>query len=84
MNPADHIAARRHTARRLLPGFREARAQLDIAVHVLEYAAQHLEGEFTADTLAAFKPPNRDLLKEIEALRGLLDMFCRVYGPPQK
>lgn len=84
MNPGEHIAALRDAAKRVLPGFREARAQLDIAVHVLEYAAQHMEAEFTSGSLLAFKPPDHDLLKEIDALRGLLNMYCRLYAPQQK
>jgi hypothetical protein len=83
MTPQDHLPRIRAVATLMLPGFRQARAQLDIAVHVLEYFDQHAEHEISAGTFVTFDPPDRQLLEEIEELQSMLNAFCRLRAPPE-
>lgn len=83
MNPQEHLPTLQAKAKESLPGVRSAVAQLEIALHVLEYFASHAEKERTTGTFIAFEPPSRELLQEIENLRGMLNCFCRLYVPPK-
>lgn len=84
MNPQEHLPTLQAQAQKVLPGFRAAVAQLEIAVHVLEYFAQHAEKERNTGTFIAFQPPSRELLDEIDAMKGMLNCFSRLYVPPKK
>jgi hypothetical protein len=83
MNPQDHLPTLQARAQEVLPGLRAAVAQLEIAVHVVEYFASHAEKERTTGTFIAVQPPNRELLQEIDTLKGMLNCFCRLYVPPK-
>jgi hypothetical protein len=78
MNPQDHLPTLRESAIQMLPGFRQARAQLEIAVYVLEYFARHAEHELSTGQYAAFPPADPKLLDAIEQLKGLINAFCRI------
>jgi hypothetical protein len=84
MNLQEQIPDLQAKAREALPGVRAAVAQLEIAAHVLEYFASHAEKERNTGTFIAFQPPGRELLKEIDELRGMLNCFCTLYVPPRK
>jgi hypothetical protein len=84
MNPQDRLPTLQARAQAALPGVRAAVAQLEIAMHVLEYFASHAERERTTGTFIAFQPPSRELLNEIDDLRGMLNCFCRLYVPPKQ
>lgn len=81
MNPTEEIDRLRETAIAILPGFKHARAQLDIAVHVLEYFERHAAHERNTGTFVAFKPPNPEVIKAIENLKSMLNVFCRLHAP---
>jgi hypothetical protein len=79
MNLQEQIPALRDTAVLLLPGFRHARAQLDVAVQVLEYFERHAEYEASTGKYAAFPLCDPRLLKEIERPKGMLNAFGRIH-----
>jgi hypothetical protein len=53
MSTLDEVRTLRGTALRLLPGFCQARAQLDLAIGVLEYVVRDAEHELTTREYAA-------------------------------
>ena len=81
MNPQEHLPTLHDAAVQMLPGFRQARAQLDIAVHVLEYFERHAEYELSTGKYAAFDRADPSLLTAIEELRSMLNAFYRIHQP---
>ena len=79
MNPHDHLPTLHDTVVLMLPGFRQARAQLDIAVHVLEYFERHAQCELATGKYAEFDPADPEVLEEIERLKSMLNAFCRIH-----
>ena len=81
MNPKEHLPSLHHASIELLPGFRQARAQLDIAVHVLEYFERHAEYELSTGQYAPFERADPGLLKSIDELKSMLNAFSRIHEP---
>jgi hypothetical protein len=79
MNPQDHLPTLHEAAVQMLPGFRQARAQLDIAVHVLEYFERHAQYELSTGKYAAFDLADPSLLASIDELKSMLNAFCRIH-----
>jgi hypothetical protein len=82
MNPQEHLPALHHAAVQTLPGLRQARAQLDIAVHVLEYFERHAEYELSTGKHAAFERADPQLLHSVDELKSMLNAFSRLHQPP--
>ena len=83
MNPQEHLPALRAMASRMLPGFRQAQAQLNAAVRVLEYFEQHAQWEQARTTSkhparAAADPA---LLEHIEQLQAMMQVYRRLQAP---
>jgi hypothetical protein len=81
MNPQEHLPVLRDIAARVLPGFRHAKAQMEIAVRVLEYFERHAEHELSTGTFRQFEPPGPEQLEEIHRLRSMLNCYCRIHEP---
>ena len=80
MNTLDDVRQLRGTALRLLPGFWQARAQLNLAITVLEYFARDAEHELTT---GRYTPPPIDpqIDKDIRVMEALIRVFRQVYQP---
>ena len=83
MNPQEHIPTLQAIAEKVLPGYRAARVQLDIAIHVLEYFECHAEHEHGARSFINFGPPPPHVVAEIEQLRAMLNCYCRLHSPTE-
>jgi hypothetical protein len=82
MNPQDQIPSLHAIAVQMLPGMRQARALLDVSVHVLEYFERHAEYEATTGKPAPFELADRARVEEVEQLRSMLNAFRRLHGLP--
>jgi hypothetical protein len=65
----------------MLPGFKQAQAQMAVAAHVLEYFARFPEYEISPGKYHPFERANPRLLQEIEELRSMLNAFSRIHEP---
>lgn len=79
MNTLDEIRALRTTALRLLPGFWQARAQMNMAIEVLEYFARDAEHELMT---GRYKPPPIDPRVEggVGVLQSMLNAFQSIHS----
>ena len=71
MKPQDHIPALHATAAVMLPGMRQARALLDVAIRVCEYFDRHAARDVATRTFTAFTPAPKSLQIEVEKLKAL-------------
>ncbi len=80
MSTLDDVRQLRGTALRLLPGIWQARAQLNLAITVLEYFARDAEHELTT---GLYTPPPIDpqIDKDIRVMEALIGVFRRVNQP---
>ena len=69
------------TATRMLPGFKQAQAQLAVASHVLEYFARFPDYEISPGKYQPFERANEALLKDIDELKSMLNAFSRIHEP---
>jgi len=65
-------------ALRLLPGFWQARAQVSIAVEVLEYFARDAEHELNAGVYTP-RPIDWQIAGDIRVLQSMLSAFLRIH-----
>jgi two-component system response regulator PhoP len=65
---------------RMLPGFQQARAQLAVASHVLEYFATFPEYETSPGKCHPFELAEAVLRQEVQELRSMLNVFSRIHG----
>jgi hypothetical protein len=69
-----------HTsAVRMLPGFKQAQAQLAVATHVIEYFARYPEYEVSPGVYQPFERADEELLEEIAQLKSMLNAFSRLH-----
>ena len=68
---------------RVLPGYKQAQAQMTVASHVLEYFARFPEYEISPGKYHPFERAHPKLLQEIEELRSMLNAFSRIHEPKQ-
>jgi len=66
---------------RVLPGYKQAQAQMTVASHVLEYFARFPEYEISSGKYHLFERAHPALLQEIEELRSMLNAFSRIHEP---
>ena len=80
MSTLDEVRTLRATALRLLPGFWQARAQMNIAIEVLEYFARDAEHELKT---GVYTPPPVDgqIARDIGVLQSMLGACRRVHEP---
>jgi hypothetical protein len=64
---------------RMLPGFKQAQAQMAVASHVMEYFARFPEYEISPGKHHPFDRAEPRLLKEIEELKSMLTAFSRIH-----
>jgi len=78
MSTLDEVRTLRATALRLLPGFWQARAQMSIAIEVLEYVARDAEHELKT---GVYKPPPIDprIAGGVGVLQSMLSAFQRIH-----
>jgi hypothetical protein len=68
------------TALRLLPGFWQARAQMNIAIEVLEYFARDAEHELTTGQYTP-RPVDPQIERDIRVLQAMIHVFRRIHQP---
>ena len=78
MSTLDDVRTLRATALRLLPGFWQARAQVSIAIDVLEYFARDAEHELKTGVYAP-QPIDRQIAGNIRVLQSMLSAFLRIH-----
>jgi hypothetical protein len=80
MSTLEDVRTLRATALRLLPGFCQARAQMNIAVKVLEYFARDAEHELST---GHYTPPPVDpqIEGDIRVMQALIHVFRRIHQP---
>lgn len=81
MSTLDEVRTLRGTALRLLPGFLQARAQLDVGIRVLEYFARDAEHELKT---GRFPPRSIDpqIANDLRVLQSMIRTFVRIYQAP--
>jgi hypothetical protein len=67
----------------MLPGFKQAQAQMAVASHVLEYFARHPEYEISPGQYHPFERADAKLLQEIKQLKSMLNAFSRLHERPR-
>jgi hypothetical protein len=67
----------------MLPGFKQAQAQMAVASHVLEYFARYPEYEISPGQYQPFERADGKLLQEIEQLKSMLNAFSRLHERPR-
>ena len=72
-----------NTAVLMLPGFKQAQAQMTVASHVLEYFARFPEYEISPGKYHPFERAEPSLLQEIEELKSMLNAFSRIHERPR-
>jgi hypothetical protein len=76
MNVTKEELQRAHrTALEMLPGFKQAQAQLAVATHVIEYFARYPELEISPGVYQEFPLAEAKLLEEISQLKAMLSAF---------
>jgi hypothetical protein len=80
MSTLDEVRTLRATALRLLPGFWQARAQVSIAIEVLEYFARDAEHELKTGVYTR-RPIDRQIAGDIRVLQSMLSAFQRIHEP---
>ena len=68
---------------RVLPGYKQAQAQMTVASHVLEYFARFPECGVAPGKYHPFERAHPALLQEIEELRSMLNAFSRIHERPR-
>ena len=82
MSTLDGVRTLRGTALRLLPGFWQVRAQLDLAIEVLEYFAREAEHELTTGKFTTRPPIEPRPAEHIGVLQSMISAFMRLHQPP--
>ena len=80
MSRLEDVRTLNATALRLLPGFWQARAQMNIAIEVLEYFARDAEHELTTGHYAP-RPVDPQIEKDIRVLQAMIQVFRRIHRP---
>jgi hypothetical protein len=80
MSTLDEVRTLRAAALRLLPGFWQARAQMSIAIEVLEYFARDAEHELTTGQFTP-RPVDSQIAGDIGVLQSMLSAFLRIRQP---
>jgi hypothetical protein len=80
MTTLDQVRTLRGTALRLLPGFCQARMQLDLAIEVLEYFARDAEHQLTTGQFTP-RPINPHIASQIRVLQSLISSFVQLHQP---
>jgi hypothetical protein len=80
MSTLEDVLTLRATALRLLPGFWQARAQMSIAIEVLEYFARDAEHELATGHYTP-RPVDPQIDKDIRVLQSMIHVFRRVHQP---
>ena len=80
MSRLDEVRTLRGTALRLLPGFCQARLQLNLAIEVLEYFARDAEHELTTGELTV-RPIDPEIAGQLGVLQSLFSAFMRLHVP---
>jgi hypothetical protein len=66
----------------MLPGMRAARAQIDVAIYVLEYFESYAEREFETGDFPVANLVSPSMLESIEQLKAALSTFDRLRERP--
>ena len=82
MSTLDDVRTLRDTSLRLLPGFCQARATMDMAIEMLEYFAREAEHELTTGIRQDHGPINHEVASHIRIMRALMNSFARLHQPP--
>jgi hypothetical protein len=82
MSTLEDVRTLRDTSLRLLPGFCQARATMDMAIEMLEYFAREAEHELTTGIRQDHGPISREVASHIRIMRGLMSAFARLHQPP--
>ena len=78
MNPKDHIPQLQATAKRVLPGFREARSVLDVYIHVLEYFEKQVAVDVANRTATPLRGIEPSLVREAEQVKAMIGAFTKL------
>jgi hypothetical protein len=81
MSTLDEVRTLRSTALRILPGFCQARAQMDLAIEVLQYFARDAEHELTTGQFANRVPVDPHLAGQVGVLQSMINAFLRLHKP---
>jgi hypothetical protein len=79
----EHMHDLHGTALRMLPGFKQAQAQLAVATHVIEYFARYPEYGISPGVHQEFPLAEAKLLEEIAQLKSMLNAFSRLHEKKQ-
>lgn len=79
MTTHEEIRSLHSIAVRLLPGLKQAQAQMAVAAHVMEYFVRFPEYEISPGKYQPFEHANSRLLQEVEELRSMLNAFSRIH-----
>ena len=79
-NVKDHIPTLRATAAQVLPGMKQARSVLDIAIRVLEYFEKHAASDAANRTATPLKGVDPSLLSDAEQLAAMISAFGRMHA----
>ena len=63
----------------MLPGMRQTRAIVDMAIRVLEYFDRHATRDVATGTFTLSEPPPGDLQKEVQQFRSMLSVFGKLH-----
>jgi hypothetical protein len=80
MTTLDEVRTLRATALRLLPGFWQARAQMNMTIEVLEYFARQAEHELTTGHFTP-RPIEPRIAGHIGVLQSMISAFLRIHQP---
>jgi hypothetical protein len=77
-NVKDHIPELQATAKKVLPGFRQARAVLDVYIHVLEYFEEQVAIDVANGTATPLRGIEPSLVREAEQVRAMMGAFGKL------
>ena len=83
MTTHEEMHSLHNIAVRLLPGLKQAQAQMAVAAHVMEYFVRFPEYEISPGRNQPFERANARLLQEVEELRSMLNAFSRIHERPE-
>ena len=80
MNVKDHIPTLQATAATVLPGMKQARSLLDIAIRVLEYFEKHAASDAANRTATPLRGVDPSLLSDAEQVKAMLSAFGKLHA----
>jgi hypothetical protein len=79
VRPQDRIPELHAMAAVMLPGMRQSRAMLEVAIRVLEYFESHAARDVATGVATRFNPPPEGIMREVETLKDWVSAFHKLH-----